>query len=101
MKNKLRLKQYITSILIVFICLFVMFLILNIYEYKTYTKNFNNKISAIVTLVKDKYPEITDKEIIEIINSNKQSDDFFSLNMELISIIKQYYWKMIRAIIPF
>ena len=83
MKNKLRLKQYITSTLIVFICLFVMFQKLNIYEYKTYTKNFNNKISAIVTLVKDKYPEITDKEIIEIINSNKQSDDSF-LNMELI-----------------
>lgn len=79
MKNKLRLKQYITSTLIVFICLFVMFLILNIYEYKTYTKNFNNKISAIVTLVKDKYPEITDKEIIEIINSNKQSDASFFL----------------------
>lgn len=79
MKNKLRLKQYITSTLIVFICLFVMFLILNIYEYKTYTRNFNNKISAIVTLVKDKYPEITDKEIIEIINSNKQSDDSFFL----------------------
>lgn len=79
MKNKLRLKQYITSALIVFICLFVMFLILNIYEYKTYTKNFNNKISAIITLVKDKYPEITDKEIIEIINSNKQSDDSFFL----------------------
>lgn len=79
MKNKLRLKQYITSTLIVSICLFVMFLILNIYEYKTYTKNFNNKISAIITLVKDKYPEITDKEIIEIINSNKQSDDSFFL----------------------
>ena len=79
MKNKLRLKQYITSTLIVFICLFVMFLILNIYEYKTYTKNFNNKISAIITLVKDKYPEITDKGIIEIINSNKQSDDSFFL----------------------
>ena len=79
MKNKLRLKQYIISTLIVFICLFVMFLILNIYEYKTYTKNFNNKIGAIITLVKDKYPEITDKEIIEIINSNKQSDDSFFL----------------------
>ena len=79
MKNKLRLKQYIISTLIVFICLFVMFLILNIYEYKTYTKNFNNKISAIITLVKDKYPEITNKEIIEIINSNKQSDDSFFL----------------------
>lgn len=44
-----------------------------------YVSNFNNKISAIVTLVKDRYPEITDKEIIEIINSNKQSDDSFFL----------------------
>ena len=70
MKNKIELKKYIISTLIVFICLFILFLFLNIYEYKTYTKNFNNRISAIVTLVKDKYPEITDKEIIEIINSN-------------------------------
>ena len=78
MKNKIRLKQYFISTLIVAICLFVLFLALNIYEYHTYTNNFNNKIGAIVNVIKDKYPEITDKEIIMILNSNDfESNDFF------------------------
>ena len=79
MKNKIRLKQYFISTLIVSICLFVLFLALNIYEYHTYTNNFNNKIGAIINVIKDKYPEITDKEIITILNSdNFESNDFFT-----------------------
>lgn len=79
MKNKIRLKQYIISTFIVSICLFVSFLALNIYEYKTYTNNFNNKIGAIISVIKDKYPEITDKEIAEIINSDEfETNDFFT-----------------------
>lgn len=79
MKNKIRLKQYIISTFIVSICLFVLFLALNIYEYKTYTNNFNNKIGAIINVIKDKYPEITDKELAEIINSDEfEKKDFFT-----------------------
>ena len=79
MKNKIRLKQYFISTLIVSICLFVLFLALNIYEYHTYTNNFNNKIGAIISVIKDKYPEITDKEIAEIINSDEfETNDFFT-----------------------
>lgn len=79
MKNKIELKKYIVSTLIVFICLFILFLFLNIYEYKTYTKNFNNKISAIINVIKKDYPKITDKEIIEIINNDKVgTNDFFN-----------------------
>lgn len=79
MKNKIELKKYIISTLIVFICLFVLFLFFNIYEYKTYTKNFNNKISAIINVIKKDYPKITDKEIIEIINNDKiETNDFFN-----------------------
>lgn len=79
MKNKIELKKYIISTLIVFICLFIFFLFLNIYEYKTYTKNFNNKISAIINLIKKDYPKITDKEIIKIINNDKiETNDFFN-----------------------
>ena len=56
-----------------------MFLALNIYEYKTYTNNFNNKIGAIISVIKDKYPEITEKEIAEIINSDEfETNDFFT-----------------------
>lgn len=79
MKNKIELKKYIISTLIVFICLFILFLFLNIYEYKTYTKNFNNKISAIINVIKKDYPKITDKEIIEIINNDTlKTNDFFN-----------------------
>ncbi len=79
MKNKIRLKQYFISTFVVSICLFVLFLALNIYEYHTYTNNFNNKIGAIINVIKDKYPEITDKEIITILNSdNFESNDFFT-----------------------
>ena len=79
MKNKIRLKQYFISTFIISICLFVLFLALNIYEYHTYTNNFNNKIGAIINVIKDKYPEITDKEIITILNSNDfESNDFFT-----------------------
>ena len=75
---KIKLKQYFISTFIVSICLFVSFLTLNIYEYNTYTKNFNNKIGAIINVIKDKYPEITDKEIITILNSDEfESNDFF------------------------
>lgn len=79
MKNKIELKKYIISTLIVFICLFVLFLFLNIYEYKTYTKNFNNKISAIINVIKKDYPKITDKEIIKIINNDTlKTNGFFN-----------------------
>lgn len=78
MKNKIRLKQYFLSTFIVSICLFVLFLALNIYEYHIYTNNFNNKIGAIINVLKDKYPELTDKEIIKILNSDEfDSKDFF------------------------
>ena len=79
MKNKIELKKYIISTLIVFICLFILFLFLNIYEYKTYTKNFNNKISAIINVIKKDYPKITDNDIIKIINNDTlKTNDFFN-----------------------
>ena len=78
MKNKIKLKQYFITTFIVSICSSLLFLALNIYEYNTYAKNFNNKIGAIINVIKDKYPEITDKEIIAILNSDEfESDDFF------------------------
>ena len=78
MKNKVSLKKFCVAILLATICLSVMFLFLNIYEYKIYTKNFNNKISMITSIVKNKYPQVSDEEIIEILNNDKKADiDFF------------------------
>ncbi len=78
MKNKVSLKKFCVAVFLATICLSIMFLFLNIYEYKIYTKNFNNKISMITSIVKNKYPQVSDKEIIEILNNDKKGDsDFF------------------------
>lgn len=78
MKNKVKLKQYYISTLIISICLLVLFLALNIYEYHSYISNFNNKIGSIISLIKNKYPELTDTEILQILNSNEtDSSEFF------------------------
>ena len=91
MKNKIKLKKYLVFTLIVSIFLCLIFIIINIYEYHIYTKNFNNKISSIVSAVRDKYPDITDEEIIMILNNdNDESTDFFkkySIDLDKTSII--------------
>ncbi len=69
MKSKVELKKYLFKILIVSICLIIIFFIINIYEYHVYTKNFNNKINNIVEILQIKYPNLSEKEIIEILNS--------------------------------
>jgi len=84
MKNKIRLKKYIISTLIVSICLLTMFLGLNIYEYHVYTNNYNNKIGAIIHIIKDKYPEITDEEIFTILNSDElDSKDLIKYGIDI------------------
>ena len=91
MKNKIRLKEYFISTIIISIFLCLLFLILNIYEYHSYTKNFNNKISSIVSILKYEYPNITDTEIIKILNdNNNESTDFFekySIDLNSTSIL--------------
>lgn len=91
MKNNAKLKKYLVITSIVSICLLVLFLIINIFEYRTYTKNFNNKISQLVGKVQEKYPTISEIEIIEILNDdeNNKSDIFakYGIDMDKTSIL--------------
>ena len=79
MKNKIELKKMLlicTGIIILFYILFNFFYIL---QYKIYTKNFNNKLQEIVSLIYEKYPKISANEIMEILNSsNNNSTQIFS-----------------------
>lgn len=77
MKNKIELKKYLKITLFVSSCLFFVFLLINIYEYRTYTKNFNEKLSAIIAKIEDKYPDITKNEIMEILNNDTTNNDIF------------------------
>ena len=73
MKNKVELKKYLFIIGLTSLCSLFLFLIINYYEYHTYQSNFNRKINAIITILKEKYPLLTDNEIIEILNNKEEN----------------------------
>ena len=73
MKNKVELKKYLLIIGLTSLCSLFLFLIINYYEYHTYQSNFNRKINAIITIIKEKYPLLTDNEIIEILNNKEEN----------------------------
>ena len=75
MKNKVRLKKYLKITMILSIILLILFLIISTHEYNTYTNNFNVKIDSIIAKVKEEYPDISDKDIMNIINSNESSSN--------------------------
>lgn len=77
MKNK-TIKKYILSLIILLIFNISLIFILNRYEYKMYTKNYNDKINSIISNIKNKYPNIEESDIIEIINNEKDSEDILS-----------------------
>ena len=86
MKNK-TIKKYILSLIILLIFNVSLIFILNRYEYKMYTKNYNDKINSIISNIKNKYPDIEESDIIEIINNEEDSEDILS-NYGIDSITK-------------
>ena len=88
MKNKVELKKYLRITLFISIFLLIFWLIINIYEYNVYTSNFNEKINQIIGVLNEKYPLLTETEIIEILNNdNVRSSNI--LNKYGIDIQKQ------------
>lgn len=77
MKNK-TIKKYILSLIISLIFNVSLIFILNRYEYKMYTKNYNDKINSIISNIKNRYPNIEESDIIEIINNEEDSEDILS-----------------------
>lgn len=71
MSNKIELKKSIIISLVITIIFSIFMAIINIYEYKEYTKNFNKNIASIIDVIQSKYPEISTDEIIGILNSKK------------------------------
>lgn len=90
MKNKIQLKKYLMYTVIITTILLIVFLILDTYEYNMYTRNFNNKISAIILELRHEYPDVTENDIISILNNKneeKVSLEKYGINLEKDSII--------------
>lgn len=78
MKNKIELKKYLFATLIIFVVFVSVFNVLYAYQYNTYTKNYNNKLNSIINKIEKKYPNITAKEILKILNNDKKVEDSLS-----------------------
>ena len=88
MKNK---KKYSKLILFTLIT-FGIIILLNVMLYYQVNKNYNNKIVNIISTIKEKYPEMKDDEIIDILNNNVVTNNSFnkySFDLDGILLIKE------------
>ncbi len=76
MKNDKKLKKYVLIILAIVIISLIVNLAFNIYEIRKYRLNYNTMINNIIGDVLSKYDNITKDELIEVINAQKDSQDF-------------------------
>lgn len=87
MKNKKKYSKLIMFTLITF----GIIILLNVMLYYHVNKNYNNKIVNIISTIKEKYPEIKDDEIFDIIKSNVKTNTFnrYSFDLDGIVLIKE------------
>lgn len=77
MKNKINKKTLVFIIITTVISVSFFSFILN-YQYRSYTKNYNESINSIIYEVTLKYPDINEYDLIEVLDSNKNSNDILS-----------------------
>lgn len=77
MRNKIELKKYLRNALFFTMVFLILTFVISFAEYHVYTNNFNNKIYSILNVVKSKYPNITEEQLIEVINNDKIDNNDF------------------------
>lgn len=111
MENKIYLKKYLITTLIVIIVFMSLFITLNNLEYHTYKKNFNIKINGIIEYISKEYESIDKNEIMKILNNESTNNEFLdkygidiqkeSIVLEMDKANKIYYIIDIGLIITF
>lgn len=74
MSKKYDKKSIIFSLVIILLTV-VLFSFSLTYQYKSYVKEYNSKINSIVNEVLSKYPDISENEIVSLLNSNSNDLD--------------------------
>ncbi len=85
MKNKINLKKYLLISLLVSGLFLLIINLVTTYEYRIYNRQFNEKIVSIVAKVQEKYPMVSELEIMEILNnsSKPEQDIFFKYGIDI------------------
>ena len=69
MRNRKYLYKYVISSILTVILFSIVFIVIDKIEYDNYKENSNYKINAILEMVKEKYPNVNEKELINILES--------------------------------
>ena len=75
MKNKIELKKCLRRIGLLSIMVLGLFCMVQFREYQSYTENFNQKLGMILLKVRETYPEVSEAEIIQILNQSDTTDE--------------------------
>ncbi len=78
MKNRKYLFKYFIKSFIVISIFLVLFFLIERVEYNSYKQNANYRLSAILEKVKEKYPDVKEDELLDILNSNEVNKDTLS-----------------------
>lgn len=78
MKNRKYLFKYLVRSLLVIIIFSALFFVIERVEYNSYKQNSNYKLSAILELVKEKYPDVKEDELLYILKSDEVNEDILS-----------------------
>lgn len=80
LENKVQFKRFLFWSLLVLFFFLILGNLFFFYQYKTYNKNYNNKLTLIVEMLEEKYPDITKNEIIALLNQDTiaTNSDIFS-----------------------
>ena len=92
MKNRKYLYKYLVSSFLVIVIFSLIFIMIDKIEYNNYKENSNYKISAILEIVKEKYTNVNEKELIDILNAeviNENSLAQYGYDIRDDSYIKQ------------
>lgn len=73
MKNKVELKKMIISSITLILVLIIVFVAVLYKQYKEYTYNFNEKVSAIFGKIIEEYPEVNKNDLMKILNDKENS----------------------------
>ena len=75
MKNKILLKKFILTILLISVIILIVFINAKNIEYKLYINNYNAKINQVMDIIKNKYPEVSETEIINVLNTKQETEN--------------------------
>ena len=90
MKNSPELKKVLFIIIDIIIIAITLFEFAYIYQYKRYSENFNRKIASIVDEVLEKYPDVSEQELMQVINSTDNGSNIlekYGIDLEKDSVV--------------